>query len=231
METVHARSERWSPAWIAIGVAGAIAFFVASVLQVRAISLPSKAVPIIALLAMVRWRGADRYDRWIAAGLVASLIGDVFEEAPGDHFIAGLLAFLIAHVFYIVAFSTPTPTSRIPLAPLRLVPFAFVAGIVMAVLAPRLGALLVPVVIYMGTIVVMAWRAAARVGVAGESTRAQWAGVLGAVCFLVSDGILAVNKFHHHLHGELFFVMITYWAAQIGITVSTRRTPDGEVSV
>lgn len=46
-----------------------------------------------------------RYRRAVLAGLVLSLIGDVFLMLPGDRFVLGLVAFLLAHVCYIVAFA------------------------------------------------------------------------------------------------------------------------------
>ncbi len=45
-----------------------------------------------------------RYQRWVVAGLLLSLTGDVFLMLPGDFFVPGLVAFLLAHVCYIAAF-------------------------------------------------------------------------------------------------------------------------------
>nr|WP_256202265.1 lysoplasmalogenase family protein [Stenotrophomonas pictorum] len=39
-----------------------------------------------------------RYRRWIVLGLVFSLMGDVWLMLPGDYFVAGLIAFLLAHL-------------------------------------------------------------------------------------------------------------------------------------
>ncbi len=49
---------------------------------------------------------------------------------------------------------------------------------------------------------------------------------MGATLFMVSDSTLAIDKFHHPVHGALFSVMLTYWGAQVGIALSTRRATD-----
>ena len=48
-----------------------------------------------------------RYGRLICVGLLCSLAGDVLLMLPRDRFVAGLGAFLLAHVCYIGAFSRP----------------------------------------------------------------------------------------------------------------------------
>src|SRR5690606_29804618 len=58
-----------------------------------------------ALLCWVAWRrglGGDRYARLVTAGLVLSLVGDILLIEP-SLFVAGLLAFLLAHLAYIAA--------------------------------------------------------------------------------------------------------------------------------
>ena len=41
----------------------------------------------------------------ILAGLVFSLLGDIFLVLPGNWFLAGLIAFLIAHIAYVFGFN------------------------------------------------------------------------------------------------------------------------------
>ena len=61
---------------------------------------------LVLLLALTAPPGATtRYRRAIGAGLALSLVGDVLLMLPGDRFVAGLIAFLAAHLAYLAAFS------------------------------------------------------------------------------------------------------------------------------
>ena len=54
-------------------------------------------------------RPVRKYPAIIAAGLIISLVGDVFLMLPGDYFIPGLVSFLVAHLVYVAAFSFGRP--------------------------------------------------------------------------------------------------------------------------
>jgi len=101
-----ASSSRRLSAWIPalIGLLGAAAFLVGRSLDLYGLRMLSKGVPMIVLCAVVLRRSPDRYSRWIAAGLVASLAGDLLLELSPTTFVAGLVAFLSAHILYIKAF-------------------------------------------------------------------------------------------------------------------------------
>ena len=77
----------------------------------------------------------------------------------------------------------------------------------------------IPVVIYTLALATMTWCAIAR---AAEPTAsaAEAAGAVGAVSFLVSDGVLAVNRFARPFAGAHAVVMVTYYAAQMLIARS-----------
>jgi uncharacterized membrane protein YhhN len=59
---------------------------------------------IIILALMATEPVSPFYQAMIVIGLVFSLGGDIFLMLPSDRFIGGLVSFLIAHLFYIVAF-------------------------------------------------------------------------------------------------------------------------------
>ena len=69
----------------------------------------AKPAVMVALIAAAAHRDAGRSRRrsavrpWLVAALVASLVGDVLLLPPG-RFVPGLLAFLVAHLAYVVAF-------------------------------------------------------------------------------------------------------------------------------
>ena len=74
-----------------------------------------------------------------------------------------------------------------------IIPFAIFGFVIYAILAPSLGKLRFPVLIYIVVILIMAWLAWER----WSQTSQSWAllASLGAVLFLISDTILAINRF------------------------------------
>ena len=66
----------------------------------------AKPLTTVLLIVHAARRGADEPSarRWILAGLVLSLVGDVALLWPKEGFLPGLIAFLLAHLAYIVAF-------------------------------------------------------------------------------------------------------------------------------
>jgi uncharacterized membrane protein YhhN len=162
------------------------------------------------LLAVLAFRGGFRL---FAVALLFSAAGDAFLAYDGERlFVPGLASFLATHVLYAIVFVLATRTSGAPLtlgrkATLAIIP-AF-AAVYSAVLWPNLGALAVPVVLYIGAIVVMAML----------SLRVRAIEVpLGAVLFMISDSLISLEKFlwSAALIGPL--VWITYALAQLLIT-------------
>jgi uncharacterized membrane protein YhhN len=169
--------------------------------------------PLTTLLLIVlawseREREADGYRAAIVAGLAASLAGDVFLMLPGDAFTPGLVSFLVAHVCYLRAFTMDGGwrTSA------RVAPYAAAYLLLMAVLLPNLGPLILPVVIYGAVLVSMGWQAAERAARrrSGPALRAA----LGGAVFIVSDSVLAIDRFVVPFHAATLVVMTTYIAAQ-----------------
>ena len=178
--------------------------------------LVTKPVPVLCLLALVLSQAArSRYARLIAAGLALSALGDVLLEFPGL-FVAGLGAFLCAHVSYTAAFLTGSN----PLRPLRALPILAWLGVVYTRLAPGLGDMRVPVMLYVLAIGIMMWRAAARVGHDGPPQRAELSALAGAVLFGLSDTLIGLDRFHAPIAGVRYPIGLLYWAGQTGIALS-----------
>ena len=151
---------------------------------------------------------ASRYKYAIIAGLICSLAGDVFLMLPSDRFVAGLVSFLIAHLFYIAAFTSGTGFAF----SWRALPCAIYGIAIFSVLAPHLGKMKLPVVVYMVVILVMAWQAWERWSRTGQS--AALLAFLGAVLFVISDSALAVNRFRGGYKSAQALILSTYFAAQ-----------------
>lgn len=149
---------------------------------------------------------SDTYKWLIISGLIFSLVGDVWLMMPDDRFIQGLVSFLIAHIFYIAAFSSIGDH----IAPLwALIPLGLIAAVAFAYLRPGLGKYLVPVVVYMTAILIMSWQSFNQ----WQATGLWWA-VVGALLFMLSDTILAINRFRQHFHPAQALILGTYFLAQ-----------------
>jgi len=162
----------------------------------------------ILLIAILGQATLPFYKYMIITGLVFSLAGDVFLMLPSDRFVAGLVAFLIAHLFYIAAFVSEI--SALTWWPL--VPVVIYGIVVYTILAPSLGKLKLPVLAYIVVITIMAWLAWERWSQTGQSG-ALLASV-GAVLFVISDTILALNRFRGAFKPARALNLTTYFAAQ-----------------
>ena len=200
----------------AAGVA-ALLYLAALLTDHPGLRLASKPVPALALAALVLSARRDGYGKAVAAGLVLSALGDALLELPG-HFVAGLAAFLCAHVAYTAALLGDERRLRAP----RAVPFAIWLLAAFVYVRPGLGEMAVPVVVYMFAIGGMMWRAAARWG----DHRGAEAAVLGAVLFGLSDTLIAIDRFRAPLPGAPFAIILLYWAGQAGIAASALSAGD-----
>ncbi len=180
-----------------------------------------KPLATLVLLAVVRARGAGNYGRAIAAGLALSLVGDVLLMLPQDLFLPGLIAFFAAHVAYIRAFSLGLGIGRDRRV---LIGFGLVALAIVGLLWSGVpGAMRLPVAAYALVLALMAAQALTRVRITRDPADALAA--LGAVLFMTSDTLLAVNRFLGALPLSPLLVLGTYYAAQWLIARSALRRP------
>jgi len=169
---------------------------------------------IIAIALLAADPISPAYRALIVAGLVASLAGDVFLMLPG-RFVPGLLSFLVAQILYTVAF-TYESSGQAPIW--YVIPFALYGVVMLRWLWPHLGSLRIPVVIYLAAILIMAYQAANR-WLETEQDGTLLA-LLGAYLFVASDSALAVDRFRGRFRGVDFWVLSTYFAAQLLIALS-----------
>jgi uncharacterized membrane protein YhhN len=165
------------------------------------------------------------YARAILLGMAFSCIGDIALMLPFDAFVPGLIAFLLAHVCYIVAFRAGFRAGRWLVLAAALL--ALFAGINLAGLWPLLpNDLRIPVVVYVVVLALMATLALARAWTKSAATpsaptSARWAAI-GAVLFVISDSVLAWDRFGGGLPAATLCVLSTYYAAQYCIARSVR---------
>jgi uncharacterized membrane protein YhhN len=172
-----------------------------------------------ATLCVIAWcalRPTDdpRLKRWLVTGLVFSLCGDVALLWPVAGFLAGLVAFLLGHLSYLVAL-----TSRVRFAarPWAFAAWAAVAAGVLSVLWAGVPAeLRVPVIVYVCALAAMAAQAST-VWLANRrgADAARWAIVaIGGALFVLSDAILAADKFIGGVPMPTLWNLSIYWLGQ-----------------
>jgi uncharacterized membrane protein YhhN len=150
-------------------------------------------------------------------GLFFSWSGDILlmmENYNGSFFIGGLVSFLTAHILYITYFAR-TKSSQQPFLKSRPVMLLAVLAYIielMFVLWPHLGGMKIPVIIYGIVIGTMLCFALWQIGKLENQTAALF--TAGAFFFVLSDSLLAINKFRSSFSYAGIFIMLTYCLAQ-----------------
>ncbi|WP_373550902.1 lysoplasmalogenase [Haliscomenobacter sp.] len=181
--------------------------------------------PLLLLPLLVAWQSTTllktRFDRLIAGAFLFSWFGDLLlmmvSSAWGQKvpfFILGLGCFLVAHLFFIAAFwhCKGKRTGLIQQKPWLLVPFLLFWGILMYILWPGLGDLRIPVTAYSLVIIVMTASAHNLWPLITKPYRTYLS--IGTILFVLSDSLIAVNKFASSFPGASFAIMLTYIVAQ-----------------
>ena len=159
----------------------------------------------------------------LLTALSFSWIGDIilmFSTKGELYFIGGLIAFLFSHIFYIILFNKQLTVY------LRKSKFIYWIGItviiiylaaIMLLLLPNLGELMLPVFGYALIISIMLLFALK--GFLNWQKPANSYILIGAIIFVASDSILALNKFYATLQYSSFLIMLTYLTAQYLIVI------------
>lgn len=173
-------------------------------------------MPLLMLYFLLNSRsGKSGLNRWILLALFFSWAGDVllmFQDRISDFFLFGLAAFLLAHVFYIIFYHSIRVKEGVSGKPWLLLPVALYYGGLMIWLSPYLGEMTLPVRIYGGVISFMLMLALHMFYIRNREA-ARWM-IAGALLFVLSDSILAVNKFFQSFPLAGTAIMVTYGVAQ-----------------
>jgi alkylglycerol monooxygenase len=168
-------------------------------------------------------RANGRFDLILLAGLAFSLAGDVFLMFPG-FFIPGLLSFLVAHLFYIALFKTdlpwfPSQSALVATLGIGVLMYAFLFNGLSPVLR-------IAVAAYVVVIALMAAQAIGRATVLRD--KAALGVAVGAGFFMLSDALLATNRFATPLPMAPLWVLSTYYLAQVLIVHNARPATSGQ---
>jgi uncharacterized membrane protein YhhN len=188
-----------------ISAAFALIFIAALPFQPYAGNFVIKALPaiVLAILALITVRRIT--GKLLFVSLLFCAAGDVaLELEAGNYFVIGLGFFLIAQIMFIATFSRDLKMqrARIPI----IVVLAIYALVIAFILTPSLKEMAIPVYCYLAAITLMGIFAALR-GAKNKFT------LYGAVSFIVSDSVIAINEFMMPVPAFDYIVMTTYYLA------------------
>ena len=159
---------------------------------------------------------------WFGLAILFSLVGDILLMVSLDSFfLAGLVAFLLAHVAYIIGLNTPLP--RFSAWGIFLAVMIGINGVrvlrrILTGLAVQAGThLRIPITVYGITISIMLLSALLKLTDVSWEAGAALLVALGAFLFYVSDIILAWMKFVSPIQHGRIYNMVTYHLGQIAL--------------
>lgn len=159
------------------------------------------------------------YYHYLLAGLIFCLIGDVCLALPHERaFRAGLIAFLVGHIFYIFSFSSLIQIRHWILAGLFII-FGL-SALIFLWLRPHLKAMLIPVLLYILVITVMASGAWAVFWKSSFPISGRALILAGSLCFYVSDVFVARDKFIKEEYTNRLLGLPLYYAGQFSLAFS-----------
>lgn len=163
-----------------------------------------------------------RFKLWMILGLTYGLVGDIFlmfDSRDELFFVLGLSFFLIGHIFYILIFKRIIKDKFISFHFLKTLFVAIYVAALLYLLIPRADILLIPVIFYALVIATMFAFAfhLTKIGKIG------WLVAVGSFLFVISDSVIALNKFYMSIPHNDWIVMGTYIAAQFLIVEGVAR--------
>ncbi|MFY0651834.1 MAG: lysoplasmalogenase [Cyclobacteriaceae bacterium] len=156
------------------------------------------------------------------AALIFSWIGDVslmYEHIKSLYFLIGLSSFAIALILYVFAFKKARYNDETVISIgsqiAYILPFLVLGGFILWKLVPASGDLAYPLIVYS---IIMLGLVAASILRMDQTNQLSFNQVFfGAILFLLSDSLLAFNKFLMPMEQGNLFVMLTYILAQWNI--------------
>ena len=213
----------WLLAFFA-ALAGDIAGIVLENDLIQYICKPLIILSLAVYFASITKKDKNKLVRWILLALLFSWIGDIlllFQETDPDFFLFGLSAFLLAHIFYIIFFHRIRTLENIKSNILLVFIVAVYYAALIIWLSPYLEDMKLPVRIY-GVVISFMLMLALHMLFSRNRIAGKWM-TAGAVLFVISDSVLAINKFYQPFELAAVVVMLTYGLAQLFIVLGASR--------
>ena len=193
-------------------------FFAVSVMEIIGVAMNNsliqsifKPMMMLSLMALYYFSVEKRNNLYILA-LAFSFLGDVFLLDKNSMFLFGIAAFLLTQLLYIYIIVKQMEKPSFFHKYLYAFLFANYIVYLMILLKPNLGDLFYPVVVYGVTIGVFGL--VATLNYVTKRTKIDLVLMLGAILFIASDSMIALNKFHEARTFYPIAIMSTYILAQ-----------------
>ena len=199
-------------------------FLVVSLLHLLSLGIPIDfLIPATKLLIMVSLMhyfyksvGDSPINKLVIFAMVCSLIGDaalMYQEEASIFFMVGLGFFLLAHIGYaFINFNLVNDDQRKIKIYWQGIPIIIAGFAVFLLIKDGVGDLRIPVLSYIVVITFMAITARQRYNRSDKES--FWLIMVGAIFFMLSDTLLAMNKFVAPIENERVLIMSTYIIAQ-----------------
>jgi len=193
-------------------------FILVSFLDVAGIFLENSLLQTICkpliIPALIVWylTKAEKVNKWYVTALFFSFIGDVLLLDKINFFIFGIAAFLITQLIYIFIFSKGLARINWKKKMTSVIPFLLFYSVLISVLAPNLNDLLIPVMVY--GIAISIFGTVAFLNYLADKSSLSMTLLQGAILFILSDSMIALNKFHEQQAFYPVTIMLTYIMAQ-----------------
>lgn len=208
--------------FLLLGLGGGVLNWVSTEKNWKRVEYLTKPAVILLFLAWL-WFNASLGGLmlWFSLGLAFSLAGDILLMLPGNPFIPGLVAFLLAHIMYLIGFNLSVTSISVPVL---IVALAFLGGaqflyrrLAQSLRERQQEKLKLPIAFYTTVISLMAISAMFTLANPVWNPLHAAIATCGAILFVISDSLLAWNKFIAPISHAGLLIMTTYHLGQLGI--------------
>lgn len=166
---------------------------------------PLTTIFIVSLLFFTPKRGHAKFKLIMMMAFGFCLLGDILLLNPA-YFVFGLVAFLLAHVLFILGF---LQHKGFRFHWVSFVLLFAIGGAIFFWLKPSLGDFMLPVLVYVLVITSMAWQGIGMY-LRDKGKAYSWI-ALAVILFMLSDTLLAINKFKAPFAYASVLILGTYW--------------------
>ncbi|WBX70432.1 lysoplasmalogenase [Tenacibaculum retecalamus] len=199
-------------------IIASLVFLLVAIIDVYAVVVQNKNLEIIfkpllmTTLVIVYLLSVKKANFWFVSALFFSFWGDVFLLDKINYFVFGLASFLIAHIMYIKMTSQFLKKQFFTKVIRAAIIFITLFTGVLFLIKDNLGEMLVPVIVY--GIAISAFGTCALLNYQQDKTIANLWLLLGAILFIASDSLIALNNFYQPTHLFNVLIIVLYVVSQ-----------------
>ena len=190
----------------------------------QSVSKPLIIISLFGYFIAATRNAGSQFKVLVLLALFFSWVGDVllmFDRDGTLYFILGLSAFLLAHIFYILFFNKVRTTEMISAKWGYFLIVVLYYGLFITFINPYLGDMHIPVKVY--AVVISSMFLLSMHMLHLKNRKSGILMMLGALLFVISDSVLAINRFYSAFEGAGFIIMLTYGLAQLLIIEGSVR--------